>query len=456
MTIFKRIIPLCTDFNIRIVVPNRRGFAGSTPFTTSERILFSENSSAGSKAKFLELRAVEILHFIDGFIQRSGVPPIGTGDSLSDESSTNVRKGGIGLMGWSLGSAFSLSAIAHVDSSLVTEDMRNRLGKYLRTHIMLGYFDYDEQIITDGGSSGRSTSAITTATAAVLSTIVPSPFKIPTIYTFTREEHNKIIILTHDSSIDLSFSRVLKDQLRDAYLKTCFDDRIRFMVVKGMRNVWEMIGTKSYGLVWPTFWEIEKDDLEAGKGERGKYVRFKVLEGVNHFMHWDKPRMTMQAFREVLDASGDDALQTVYAPRFQRYHKTISESQTRATGSALACRARRRIVESYEGRETEKGNVLAFFTAALATLVAATPAPSNTCSTGPVQCCNTLTTAKDPAAASIIKSISAVVQDVNVGVGLTCTPVIGVGSGGCSAQAVCCQDNSHGGLISIGCIPIQA
>ncbi|KAF5386323.1 hypothetical protein D9757_008578 [Collybiopsis confluens] len=98
---------------------------------------------------------------------------------------------------------------------------------------------------------------------------------------------------------------------------------------------------------------------------------------------------------------------------------------------------------------------LAFFTAALATLVAATPAPSNTCSTGPVQCCNTLTSAKNPAAAGILKSIGAVVQDVNVGVGLTCSPVAGVGSGSCSTQAVCCQDNSHGTLISIGCVPIQ-
>ncbi|KAF5386325.1 hypothetical protein D9757_008576 [Collybiopsis confluens] len=120
---------------------------------------------------------------------------------------------------------------------------------------------------------------------------------------------------------------------------------------------------------------------------------------------------------------------------------------------------------------------LALFTAALATLVAATPTPGgygqgggqgapapapapapagNTCSTGPMQCCNTLTNANDPAVASILHSIGAVVQDVNVGVGLTCSPILGVGSGGCSAQAVCCQNNSHGGLISIGCIPIQA
>ncbi|KAF5386330.1 hypothetical protein D9757_008571 [Collybiopsis confluens] len=97
---------------------------------------------------------------------------------------------------------------------------------------------------------------------------------------------------------------------------------------------------------------------------------------------------------------------------------------------------------------------LALFTAALATLVAASPAPrgygapstGNTCSTGSVQCCNTFTKASDPAASKILCGLAdVVVQDLNVGVGLTCSPVLGVGSGGCSAQSVCCEDNSHGG-----------
>ena len=55
-----------------------------------------------------------------------------------------------------------------------------------------------------------------------------------------------------------------------------------------------------------------------------------------------------------------------------------------------------------------------------------------TCSTGPIQCCNTVEKASDPAAAGILKSIGVVVQDVDALVGLTCSPVtvIGVGSSG--------------------------
>ncbi|KAF5356487.1 hypothetical protein D9757_004550 [Collybiopsis confluens] len=104
----------------------------------------------------------------------------------------------------------------------------------------------------------------------------------------------------------------------------------------------------------------------------------------------------------------------------------------------------------------------ALLSAALATLAVATPAPrggepASSCTTGPVQCCNTVTTASNPAAATLLGLLGIVVQSVTAVVGLSCSPisVIGIGGSGCKAQAVCCQDNSHGGLISIGCVPVQ-
>ncbi|KAJ3714373.1 hydrophobin 2 [Lentinula raphanica] len=104
---------------------------------------------------------------------------------------------------------------------------------------------------------------------------------------------------------------------------------------------------------------------------------------------------------------------------------------------------------------------LAFVSAVLATLAVATPAPrtepASSCSTGDLQCCNSVEAANSASAAAILSLLGIVVQDVTALVGLTCSPitVIGVGSNGCSAQAVCCDDNSHGGLISIGCVPVS-
>ncbi|KIK58534.1 hypothetical protein GYMLUDRAFT_202384 [Collybiopsis luxurians FD-317 M1] len=82
---------------------------------------------------------------------------------------------------------------------------------------------------------------------------------------------------------------------------------------------------------------------------------------------------------------------------------------------------------------------------------------SGGCSTGPIQCCDSTETAGSSAGSLILGLLGIVVQDLNVLLGINCSPitVVGVGSNGCSAQTVCCEDNAVGGLISIGCIPIQ-
>ncbi|KDQ62715.1 hypothetical protein JAAARDRAFT_469093 [Jaapia argillacea MUCL 33604] len=97
----------------------------------------------------------------------------------------------------------------------------------------------------------------------------------------------------------------------------------------------------------------------------------------------------------------------------------------------------------------------------LAILAVATPTPNEpagSCTTGPIQCCNNVEPASSPAAAGVLSSIGVVVQDVNALVGLDCSPItaVGVGSGAtCSATPVCCEDNSHGTLISIGCVVVE-
>ncbi|KAI0717360.1 fungal hydrophobin-domain-containing protein [Cerioporus squamosus] len=107
--------------------------------------------------------------------------------------------------------------------------------------------------------------------------------------------------------------------------------------------------------------------------------------------------------------------------------------------------------------------VAAITLAALPLLAAATPLdvrggePSSSCSTGALQCCDSVQSASSPKAAALLGLLGIVVQGITGQVGLTCSPitVIGVGSGSsCTAQTVCCQDNSHGGLISLGCVPI--
>ncbi|KAH8822453.1 fungal hydrophobin-domain-containing protein [Flagelloscypha sp. PMI_526] len=85
------------------------------------------------------------------------------------------------------------------------------------------------------------------------------------------------------------------------------------------------------------------------------------------------------------------------------------------------------------------------------------PAHSDQCNTGPVQCCKSVTTADDENASKIIHSLN--VQDIvgNSAVGLNCSPlsVIGISGNSCSAQPVCCSNNNFNGVIAIGCTPIN-
>ncbi|KAF9031793.1 fungal hydrophobin [Hymenopellis radicata] len=98
-------------------------------------------------------------------------------------------------------------------------------------------------------------------------------------------------------------------------------------------------------------------------------------------------------------------------------------------------------------------------TVVLATFAAATPLEARTgdCNTGPIQCCNSVQSASDPATAALLGLLGIVLGPITGQVGITCSPisVIGVGGSSCSAHPVCCTDNSNGGLVSLGCVPIS-
>ncbi|KAF9062307.1 hydrophobin 2 [Rhodocollybia butyracea] len=105
---------------------------------------------------------------------------------------------------------------------------------------------------------------------------------------------------------------------------------------------------------------------------------------------------------------------------------------------------------------------LSFVAAALATLAVATPAPRNapssTCSTGSIQCCQS-TQSVAAAQSNLLTSLLAGALGIVLGavtgeIGLTCSGINVAGGGTCSAQTVCCEDNSNGGLISVGCAPV--
>ncbi|KAF5246020.1 hypothetical protein FANTH_7110 [Fusarium anthophilum] len=64
-------------------------------------------------------------------------------------------------------------------------------------------------------------------------------------------------------------------------------------------------------------------------------------------------------------------------------------------------------------------------------------------------CCQTVGTSSNPVISLLLGLLGIVVQNPNTVLGATCSSISNPAA--CQAIAVCCNDNSHGGLISIGC-----
>ncbi|PPQ77825.1 hypothetical protein CVT25_015319 [Psilocybe cyanescens] len=104
-----------------------------------------------------------------------------------------------------------------------------------------------------------------------------------------------------------------------------------------------------------------------------------------------------------------------------------------------------------------------FAAASMALLVAAAPTPggsgdmSNSCNTGPVQCCNQMFDSNTEQANFLLALVGAVVGPITGQIGANCSPIsaIGIAGNSCTQQPVCCANNDFNGLVNIGCTPIN-
>ena len=103
----------------------RRDYNGSTPYDASEIQTLSNGTSA-EKAAFLQARGSEIVNFIDRFNKAHHLPPI----------SSNGQEGGIALLGWSFGNAFTLATLSNIHT--YAAPLKGLLVSRLRALILHG------------------------------------------------------------------------------------------------------------------------------------------------------------------------------------------------------------------------------------------------------------------------------------------------------------------------------
>ncbi|KIM42184.1 hypothetical protein M413DRAFT_444643 [Hebeloma cylindrosporum] len=116
---FHKLLPLGAAHNIRLVILNRRDYAGSTKYSDENL----KDLQAGDKS-FMERLALEVKHFLLWFIDTHNIPKI----------TADRKSGGFVLMGWSMGNVTALSILGYQD--VVGNEAYQRLEPYLRQLIL--------------------------------------------------------------------------------------------------------------------------------------------------------------------------------------------------------------------------------------------------------------------------------------------------------------------------------
>ncbi|OSD07675.1 hypothetical protein PYCCODRAFT_1357773 [Trametes coccinea BRFM310] len=303
--IFEKVMSLAKSANIRFVAINRRDFPGSTPFTPEDMKILASGTD-DEKAAFVKARGLEFASFVDQFVVRNNIPPISNGG----------KYGGFALVGWSFGNSVTLSAVANVDSLdapvrarwasrmralVLHEPPTVAIGSPLPPKVWTPMIDQSipeefrgpmhAQWITSYFKHGD----LSTRNLDSVSYVLPTTARVPTIYNIPEERLAEISYAPPTMGSDLLMMLYFANQLNASYKKACFDQGIR-QVLPNLK-VTMFAGDMSNATTYPAYWVMEDDDKASGGGK----INFKgFVKGINHFVVWDEPELTLKAYMDAI------------------------------------------------------------------------------------------------------------------------------------------------------------
>ncbi|KAI9066184.1 hypothetical protein FKP32DRAFT_1566420 [Trametes sanguinea] len=302
--VFQKIIALAPSANIRFVAITRRDYNGSTPYDATEIQTLSNGTSA-EKAAFLRARGSEIVNFIDRFNKAHDLPPI----------SSNGQEGGIALLGWSFGNAFTLATLSNIHT--YAAPLKDLLASRLRALILhepvpfaLGtpiapgswWPQLDDSIPVDiqGPATVQWLTSyfqhgnISTRDPSVLSLILPSIARPPSIFNMTQAQVDGMTNIAPSLGSDGLLLVNGAPQLLDSYRSALFNASVRNALPRMKASL--IVGDMSLQFGITGFWNVQEDNEAAGGG----FVNFTLVHGFNHFAHWDEPEKIMALYAESL------------------------------------------------------------------------------------------------------------------------------------------------------------
>ncbi|KAA1475623.1 hypothetical protein DENSPDRAFT_763553, partial [Dentipellis sp. KUC8613] len=303
-TTFLRLADSCYERNIRLVALNRRSYPSSTPLAPPS---FPSLTSAAKRA-WLAARGVELLQFIDAFIERERLPPISRGGEA----------GGVALVGVGIGAAYTCAAVASM--GIVAGGEGGRVGGYLRAHILqepppsaLGlptpaeiYTPLNDTALPSHTRLGAHTLWVTSYFShrdidlsshdrGALECVLPALTRVPTAWRLDTDAG-----ALDDAPYDALEAPLLAHCARElrALCEEAMWGAEVSMWAPALRRA-AVCGDMAPAEGVCGFWALrEEDRRRKGSTVWIDAMRFVVVPGGNHLMQWDEPEKTVDGYVE--------------------------------------------------------------------------------------------------------------------------------------------------------------
>ncbi|EJD08472.1 alpha/beta-hydrolase [Fomitiporia mediterranea MF3/22] len=319
--IFTRILPLASSHSLRIIALNRRDYTNSTPLSHAELAQLFSKDSADHK-RFLHARGLEIARFLEWVIDELKVPPL---------RGTSGTAGGLTLLGWSLGSLTTLAFLRHLPS--FPNELISKLEPYLKNFIIydsgyttLGYphppgayhpfrdpeipvQDHDKAFVAwissyfthpyyslpSDSQESRTLEQLALPTPVLGSTPADAATFKAASYMNIEPEAFAAAIDVHPyekAFYGIVQPETIYDQLSGSLFftsKVSSDPSANANDIPLPElHVIYLYGTHSPWSTQWSAWSLESD-IAAHIGDKRRPVDLVIVEGVNHFWHWDDP-----------------------------------------------------------------------------------------------------------------------------------------------------------------------
>jgi len=311
---FQKLLPLAAQHKLRIVLLNRREYPGSKPLSEDELGQF-DSPDDRKHEEFFGGRAQELAEFLATFAAKENLP----------KACADRAAGGVAVMGWSAGNAYSMCLLSH--ASAIKDTSRAQLEPFLRSLVI---FDTPGYVIgrptVQGGKFILLDSSYTLEDRAkIFGHWVSSYFDHPNVTSHKLEDLKFVpdaIVQTEATTSRLSeaeyralvspeaalkvdapavlyppeeFAQWTKRALFDDSLAQKYWPRLKVAAIWCERSCWTCVDG-GWGL---EDLRKEYDDL----GVQGRPLKVTMMPGANHFPHWDEPERALAFFKAAVDDS---------------------------------------------------------------------------------------------------------------------------------------------------------